>query len=358
MLLSVTVIVKLDLRGGVGAVGDANRDRERARPVALTRRPGEDASGRVDGGPAGAATRLYVSVCAGRSASVAPPGTVEQRAFGHGLIADRGQDRRGVVLGDGDGEARLVGGLGAVGDANRDRERAGAVAFARRPGEHAGRRIERGASWRGNQAVGQRLGWQVGIRRGGGHGQQRAFGDGLIGDRREDRRAVALGDGDREADLRGGLGAVGDPNRDRERARSIALARRPREDPRRRIDRGPSGRGDEAIRQRLRRQIGIRRRRVDGEQRAFVHRLRRDRRQHRRGVAFRDRNREADLGCGAGAVRHPNRDGERARPVAFTRRPGEDTGGRIDARPRRAPRRGYTSASAPADRRRWRRLGR
>ena len=155
---------------------------------------------------------------------------------------------------------------------------------------------------------------------------------------RHGRRRRDIGHRDRERLTRGDQ-TVADLDRGAGGAGARPIRRRPGKDPGRGInDRAGRRTGSQAVGQRLRREIGIRRRDRNAEQHTFCHRLWPDGRQHRCHVHFRDRNRDSLTGRHH-TVAHREGHHRAARPLCFRRRPTERSRGRVEGRTGRQARR-------------------
>ena len=134
----------------------------------------------------------------------------KQAADVDGLVGDGREHGRTVHLGDVDEEAARGGKRwrAAVSDDDADLEVARPLGLGRRPGKHAGKRIDRRALGRTvAQAKGERLRRAVRIGSTGDEGEQLALIEILIVDGRQHRGEVRLDDDDGEA-LRGREAAI------------------------------------------------------------------------------------------------------------------------------------------------------
>ncbi len=173
-------------------VADAQRDRVVAGRLRRRRRPSEYAAVGIDAGPVGRTGIEAERERVGRHVAVGDRGREAERvAAANDEIADLGQHRRRVYLADGDLKRSLVGQSARVGRPHRHPIHAGALRFAGRPLEQAGRRTD-------GRAVGKRLagdghkrvGHRVGIVCKGGKRQRHKLVHGLVVDAVQRRRGI------------------------------------------------------------------------------------------------------------------------------------------------------------------------
>ena len=96
--------------------------------------------------------RLKTIALAGRSGSLTAAVNRSNSPSSIGRVVDGREHGRFVLLGDGDENRLAVDGPGAVGRPNGDGVLARALRLGRRPGEHAGDGVDRGALGRGAEA--------------------------------------------------------------------------------------------------------------------------------------------------------------------------------------------------------------
>ena len=239
------------------------------------------------------------------------------------------EHRGDIHFGDCDRD-RLTGRDNTIADREGDHRAAWPLRLAWRPAECLRRRVERRAGRQARRAVDQSLRREIGVGCTNGEGQQRAFGHRLRPNRGQHRHHIHFADGDNHQ-LTRRHDPVGDGEGDREGARPLRFGRGPAECVRRRIERRAGRQPRCAIDQRLLREIRIGRVNGEGQRRAFCHRLRPDRNQHRRKIDFADGDGH-QLAGRHDPIRHGERDREGAGTLILSRRPDKLTRRGIECR--------------------------
>ena len=184
------------------AVTDANVKGIYAWALRFGRRPGKDASARVD-----TRARWYKTRCAvlqtisERLSRNIRVGRRSCKGKGHQFlnieVSNRAQYRRDVDLINCDRDGFTVR-KSAVADAHVKGVFAGALGFGRRPGEDAGRRVNRGSGRSANQAEREGLRGQVLVCCRGSEAQRRKFIDSLVPDVSQHRSIINIRHADDE----------------------------------------------------------------------------------------------------------------------------------------------------------------